>query len=115
MKKRYWVRKFLMFLLIGIGAILLFGFLVMTLWNSILPAVINVSTISFGQALGILILSKILFGGFGGGWGGRRRQNWKQHMENKWSNMSPEDRQKFQQNWRTRCSDMKNPATPASE
>lgn len=105
-----------MFALIGIAGLLLFGLIVMGLWNAILPSVLNISTISFGQALGILILSKILFSGFHrgsrGGWGGRRRQHWKQHMEEKWKNMSPEERQKFQQNWRNRCSQWTQPVNP---
>ena len=101
-----------MFVFIAIAAILVFGFVVMSLWNAILPSVLNVGTISFAQALGILLLSKILFGGFRGGWGGRRRQRWRQHMENKWSSMSPEEKEKFQQSWRARCSESKKPTAP---
>ena len=95
-----------------IAFVFLGGLAVMLLWNAILPAVLGVSVITFWQALGILALSKILFGGFRGGWGGRRRQHWKQHMENKWSSMSPEEKEKFQQSWRARCSESKRPATP---
>ena len=118
MKKRFWLRRIAMFVLMGITAILLFTFLVMTLWNAILPTVLHVSSITFGQALGILLLSKILFGGFRGGWGGRRRQHWRQHMENKWSSMSAEEKEKFQQNWRSRCSQWRKPensTTPATD
>jgi hypothetical protein len=90
-----------MALAIGAVAIALFSYVVMSLWNSILPAVIHVGTITFWQAVGILLLSKILFGGLPGGWG--RRQHWKGRMAEKWQNMTPEQREKFQQQWKERC------------
>ncbi|MBK6633344.1 MAG: hypothetical protein IPG38_02580 [Chitinophagaceae bacterium] len=71
--KKFWIKKGLMILVFGSIAILVFGFVVMSLWNAILPAVLGVKAISFIQALGILLLSKILFGGFRGGCGGRQR------------------------------------------
>ena len=70
--KKLWIKKGLMILIFGSIAVLVFGFIVMSLWNAILPAVIGVKTITFLQALGILLLSKILFGGFGGGRSGWR-------------------------------------------
>jgi hypothetical protein len=36
----------------------------MSLWNCLLPEILGVKSITFWQAMGILILSKILFGGF---------------------------------------------------
>jgi Ca2+/H+ antiporter, TMEM165/GDT1 family len=111
MKRGPWFfKKAIGILVIGAAAILLFGFIVMSLWNGILPAVIHVGTITFGQALGILVLSKILFGGFhgrgkfGGGGPGRWKQHMGEGMKEKWMNMSPEEREKFQQDWRNRCS-----------
>lgn len=86
------------------GAVLLFGAIVMGLWNAILPEIIGVKAISFVQALGILLLSKILFGGFGvrGGWKGRKRE-WNEKMKGKWENMTPEEKEKFKTEWRNRC------------
>jgi hypothetical protein len=110
MKRGSWFfKKAIKILVIVTAAILLFGFIVMSLWNAILPAVIHVSTITFGQALGILVLTKILFGGFHGGWGrgggpGRWRQHMGEGMKEKWMNMTPEEREKFKQNWESRCS-----------
>jgi Ca2+/H+ antiporter, TMEM165/GDT1 family len=101
--KRFRIKKVLTILTIGIAAILVFGLVVMGLWNAILPAVIGVQTISFIQALGILLLSKILFGGFGRGGGFRRGHEWKQKMNEKWGAMSPEEREKFQAEWKNRC------------
>lgn len=83
----------------------LFTFIVMSLWNAILPAVLGVKTITFWQALGILILSKILFGGFGGGgkWKERGRHRWNERMMSKWGNMSEEDRERFKSKWEAKC------------
>jgi len=64
MKADFWVRRIVMFILIGAVAVLVFGGAVMLLWNNILAQVTNVHPITFLQALGILVLSKILFGGF---------------------------------------------------
>jgi hypothetical protein len=100
--KKFWIKKGLMFLTFFIAAILLFGFIVMGLWNAILPAVLGVKAISFVQALGILLLSKILFGGFGGrGW--RGSPAWKQKMKQRFENMSPEEREQFKAEWKNRC------------
>jgi Ca2+/H+ antiporter, TMEM165/GDT1 family len=103
--KRFWFKKGLMFLAFFIAAILLFGAIVMELWNAILPAVLGIKAITFIQALGILLLSKILFGGFGrrGGWHGGRHQQWGNSMREKWGNMTPDEREKFKAEWKNRC------------
>ena len=104
--KRFTFKKLALFLLCFAAAVLLFGGIVMGLWNAILPAVLGVKAITFWQALGILILSKILFGGFGGkrwGRGGMRGQEWRHKMKEKWENMSPEEREKFKAEWKNRC------------
>ncbi len=105
MEKRFKAKKLLMIIPLVILGIGVFGLVVMNLWNAILPAVLGVKAISFMQALGILLLSKILFGGFGGGRGGmgQRRQQWKQQMEEKLSLMNPEEREKFKAEWKNRC------------
>ena len=87
-------------------AIFAFTWVVMSLWNNILPEVLGVKTITFWQAMGILVLSKILFGGFGGkGGGGRKRgkQHWKNNIREKWEQMSPEQREQFKSKWYNRC------------
>lgn len=104
--KKFWIKKALMILLFGTAAVLLFGWIVMSLWNGILPVVITgVKTISFLQALGLLLLSKILFGGFGGGgWRGkaRHKERWMQ-MQQKLAAMTPEERERFKSEWKNRC------------
>ena len=101
--KKNRIRKGLMIAVFAIAALMLFTAVVMGLWNAILPAVLGVNTITFTQALGILILSKILFGGFGGGFRGRHGRECRQGMRDKWEAMTPEDRSKFKSEWRNRC------------
>jgi hypothetical protein len=102
MKRRFGPGRIMFFILLGLVAILVFGGIVMLLWNNVLASVTNVHTITFLQALGLLLLSKILFGGFRGGWGPRRTY-WKQRMREKWNNMTPEERERFKQEWQRRC------------
>ncbi len=80
------------------------GFVVMNLWNYLLPGILHVGVITFWQALGIFILCKILFG-FGRG--GRRMGGgapWMRHkMAERFNNMTPEEREKFRDKWSQRC------------
>ncbi|MEO6219649.1 MAG: hypothetical protein ABIO81_04415 [Ginsengibacter sp.] len=103
--KKFWFGKGLMLVVLFIAAVFLFSAAVMSLWNAILPAVLGVKTITFWQALGILVLSKILFGSFGrrGGWHRGGGYQWKRNMQDKWANMTPGDREKFQAEWKSRC------------
>ena len=45
----------------GVLAAFIFGWLVMLLWNWIMPAVFGLSTITFWQAWGLVILAHLLF------------------------------------------------------
>jgi hypothetical protein len=76
------------------------GYIVMYLWNWLLPALFGWRMITFWQALGVLILCRILFGGFGGGMHRRSRGRW---MADRWAHMSPEERERFRQGMRAHC------------
>lgn len=82
---------------LAIGAVLfvVLGLLVMSLWNALLPALFGVSSIGFWQALGLLILCRILFGGLGmrPGMFGMARDRRRMHA--RWMNMTPEEREEF--------------------
>jgi hypothetical protein len=86
---------------IGILAIALFGFIVMNLWNWVVPALFGGKIVTFWQALGLLVLSRILVGGFSGQ-GGMGRQQRLQIID-KWEQMTPEEREKFRAGMRQRC------------
>lgn len=104
MNKKFWIRKALMITTFVILGVLVFGAIVMALWNAILPAVIGVKSVTYLQALGILVLSKILFGGFrgGGGFAKQKRERW-MAMQQKMASMTPEEREQFKNEWRNRC------------
>ncbi|RMZ58480.1 hypothetical protein D1632_12760 [Chryseobacterium nematophagum] len=75
--------------------------IVMALWNCVLPEILSVKSITYWQAMGILILSKILFGGFHFGKGMRDFKERK--MKEKMKGLSPKEREKFKEVWRNRC------------
>ena len=66
MKKEMAFIEYLEILVIVIAAVAIFGFIVEHLWNWLIPAIFGWHAINFWQAVGILLLSKILFGGFRG-------------------------------------------------
>jgi Ca2+/H+ antiporter, TMEM165/GDT1 family len=103
MNKKFWVKKIIGFTLLAVIIAALLGYTVMLLWNHILVAVVSVSVISFWQAMGILVLSKILFGGFHGRCGSCKGGHWKNEMKEKWHGMSEEEREKIKQEWKNRC------------
>ncbi|MGC4035632.1 MAG: hypothetical protein QM764_06690 [Chitinophagaceae bacterium] len=96
-------KKFFLFIPFIIAAILLIlGWVVMLLWNAILPSVVHAGEISYWQAVGLLILSRILFGfgkRFGGNGGFKENMYWKQ----RWAGMSDEEKEKFKEQWKMRC------------
>lgn len=80
------------------SAIFVFAVAVMFLWNWLIPDIFNGPTINFIQALGILVLSKILFTGFGGRGGCNHQGNrvmWRQKFYEKMQRMTPEEKEKF--------------------
>ena len=91
--KRYWVFRGVRMIAFAALALGLLGYVVMTLWNAVLPAVTGLHAISFVQALGLLVLSRILFGGLRG-WG-RRGGHWRARMQARWQQMTPEERERF--------------------
>jgi hypothetical protein len=83
-------------------AITAFSFVTMQLWNWVMPAVFGLRTITWLQALGLLVLGKILFGGIHRHGGCRGRREWKHRMAEKWMEMTPEEREKFRAGLRGR-------------
>jgi hypothetical protein len=100
MMKRKW--KFFLAPPAVVLVVTLFGEVVMHLWNWLLPDLFGWRTIGFWQALGLLVLSRILFGGFGGH-GGPGRSRARRRMAERWEQMTPEEREKFRHGMRDRC------------
>jgi len=90
MRKKWWI------FLVAPPAIVLFGWLfgemIMHLWNWLLPGLFGWKTITFWQGLGLLVLCRTLFGGWGGG--GNRGSKNKRRRE-QWEKMTPEERESF--------------------
>jgi hypothetical protein len=101
--------RFLRVLKIGLFvalAVMVVSFLVMSLWNILMPGIFAVRAITFWQALGLLVLSKILFGGFRPYGGGGPR--WRRRMMERWEQMTPEEREKFKRGMRRGCGGRQN-------
>lgn len=98
--KGYRVARGLKFFLLAVLAVAAFSFAVMSLWNWLMPAIFGSRLITFWQAVGVLLLSRILFGRFGGGPG---RMHWRHRMMERWNQMTPEEREKFSKGITGRC------------
>jgi hypothetical protein len=99
--RRHWIGRGLKCVLFAALLVSLFSFVVMSLWNWLMPTLFGWRLITFWQAMGILILSKILFGGFRGRPG--RLSDWRRRMLERWEQMTPEEREKFRAGIRGRC------------
>jgi hypothetical protein len=97
-KKLIWIAPLA---ILGITAfIAIGGEVVLHLWNWLLPPLFSWRQITFWQALGILALCRILFGGFGHR--GFHRSNFRRRMKERCGQMTPEERERFRQAMRER-------------
>lgn len=80
------------------------GEIVMQLWNWLLPPLFGWGRITFWQALGLLLLCRILFGGHGWRGSGRSgmRRRMMERMEERCEHMTPEEREQLRQRIRER-------------
>lgn len=69
--ENHWIAKgikYFFYAVIGLtiatGLAFVFGFVVMHLWNWLMPELFGLATINFWKAAGIVILARLLFGGF---------------------------------------------------
>jgi hypothetical protein len=91
--KHNWFLKMLKVLLIVVVAGAVLGFVIMHLWNWLMPSLFGLNVITFWQALGLFVLGKLLLGGFHRHHGGRPR--WGRQMRERWEQMSSEERERF--------------------
>jgi hypothetical protein len=92
MKQHHFLRALKVLLIVVVAGALL-GFVIMNLWNWLMPPLFSLRVITFWQALGLFVLGKLLLGGFHRHHGGRPR--WGRQMRERWAQMSPEDRERF--------------------
>jgi hypothetical protein len=100
MNTRFRTRKVLGIMMLVVIGVLVFGSIVMVLWNGVMPEIFHLPLITFWQALGLFALAKILFSDFRGG----PRARWKRDsLKEGWANMTPEQQERFRQDWGRRC------------
>lgn len=90
MKMKWKILKVALLVLVGVAGL---GWVVMSLWNWLMPALVDgVHQLDYVHAVGLLVLSRILFGGL------RGRGGW--HHRHRWEQMSEEERAKFKDGMR---------------
>ena len=90
------------------------GQVVQQLWNWLAPELFGWRQITFWQALGLLALCRILFGGFGCSRGMDRPRS-RRRLAERWEQMTPEEREKFQLGMRSPCGGWESPASGPKE
>jgi hypothetical protein len=79
--------------LLFVAFLAVFGFVFMGLWNWLMPALFGWKMINYWQAVGLIVLCRILFGGFRHGGNGY----WRHRMRERWGTMTPEEREKMRE------------------
>jgi hypothetical protein len=113
--RKVWIGKFVIF---GLAMVIVLGLVTQFLWNFIMPEIFGLPLITFWQGIAMFALAKLIFGFGGSGgrgkWGGYRNHQWKREWAEKYSKLSPEDRERFKQKLKDKwCSWEENPAKPA--
>jgi hypothetical protein len=103
--KPWWITKIVKMLTFFLVGTLVLGLVVMLLWNALIPDLFHGPSMSFWQAVGLLVLTHILLRGWGrwfhsNGW---RHERWRRKFEEKLAAMTPEEREKFKEEWQHRC------------
>ena len=111
MKKGFWIVKFAA---LGVLVVGLFGWVTMSLWNLLVPVLFAGPVITFWQALGLLVLTKILFWTMGRG-GHYHGGPWKHYYwRKKWNGMTPEERESFKNKMKEKWC-YREPSTPTKD
>ena len=101
------LQKHLVFIPLCLAAfVALFGWLVMMLWNWLLPELLGLPNITFCQAAGLLVLCKILFGGLGCGHhahGHGAHHCCSNKLREHWETLSPQERERIIEAHRKGC------------
>ena len=103
-----WSMKGLAVFVAVLAVVAVLSFAVMLLWNSLVPELFRGPSLQYWQAFGLLVLSRILFGGLRGrGWHG----HWRQRMwRERWESMTPEERARLREHFQGRCGHRTAPA-----
>lgn len=99
----WWIAKIGKGIIIAAVAATVLGFAVMLLWNALIPDLFHGPVLTFWEAVGLLVLSHLLFRGWGGPRFHHHRDRWKRRFEEKLASMTPEEQEKFKEDWKRRC------------
>ena len=95
------ITKILVFVILFLTIVIAgFGNAVLYLWNWLMPELFGLHPITFWQAVGLLGLSWLLFGGWRGFRGPGYGRRWRHRMAERWEQMTPEEREKFREGMR---------------
>jgi len=96
-----WVLMGMAVVVCVIGVLALLALAVLLLWNALVPPLFHGPQLLYWQALGLLILCRLLFGGLRArGWHG----HWRQRMwRERWARMTPEERAQLRERFLGRC------------
>lgn len=79
-----------------------FSWVVMLLWNYVVPPLFRGPAVGYWQAFALLVLCRILFGGLRGLRGSRG--HWRRHMwRERWESLTPEERARLRERFMERC------------
>jgi len=103
--KKWWMVQIVKGVVITGVVAVVFGFVVMALWNALIPELFNGPVLTFWQSIGLLLLTHILLRGWMParhlhGW---RHDRWRKKLDAKLASMSPQERAKFREHWHHRC------------
>ena len=107
--KRTWITRAVKFLVWAAVALTVLGLVVMLLWNKLVPPIFGWKPVGFWQALGLLLLSWILFGGLRGRPG--HSAQWRERLIERWERLTPEERAKLCEGLHSRWGGAEPPAT----
>jgi len=96
---RRWVWKGLAFAGFAVIALAVLSWVVMLLWNALLPSLFGVRPLHYLQAAGLLVLSRILLGGLRGHHGPWRHRGWRE----RWQSLTPEERERLREKYGRHC------------
>ena len=116
MKRGWWIAKMVIF---GFLCVLLFGVVVQFLWNFIMPDIFGLPVINFWQGLAMFLLAKLIFGFGGGGgrskWSEHRSHQWRKHWAEKYSKLSPEEREQYKQKFKEKWCSWEQSSKPSEQ
>jgi len=91
--------------MVGLFLLLVYGFEI--LWNITIPELFGLKSMTYGMAFRVLIISRILIGGFGFRWSNNNEKGkfWRERMKMKMETMSEEERAEFKRKLWHKCKD----------